>query len=174
MLGSGGIGQIIIQILRAAGVRVIAVSRSQENLALASQNGAALAVPLGAADAVDRIRAAAGADRDGAACVFDMVGTAETMKAAASFAMRCGRIIVVGEERDFPAIDTIQIAQRELEIVGSRNGGLQDAVDAMQMMSDGIIRPPVAKHFPLDQINDAMELLRSGKAHGRIIVDVHE
>jgi len=51
-----------------------------------------------------------------------MVGTANTMKAAADFAARGGRIVVIGEEADYPAIDTIQIAQRELQIVGSRNG----------------------------------------------------
>jgi D-arabinose 1-dehydrogenase-like Zn-dependent alcohol dehydrogenase len=172
VIGSGGIGQIMIQILRAAGVRVVAVSRSRENLDLAIRNGAKLAVQLGSADAVDQVHAFVGSDRDGAHCVFDMVGTAETMKAAAALVMRCGRIIVVGEEPEFPAIDTIQIAQRELEIIGTRNGGLQDAIDALEMMSAGIINPPVARHFPLEQINDAMELLRSGKAHGRIVVDI--
>jgi D-arabinose 1-dehydrogenase-like Zn-dependent alcohol dehydrogenase len=172
VVGAGGIGQIMLQILCAAGVRVIAVSRSRENLDMAVQNGAALAVQLGSSDAADQVRAFAGADCDGASCVFDMVGTAETMKAAAEFAMRCGRIIVVGEEPQFPAIDTIQIAQRELQIIGSRNGGLQDAIDALQMMSAGIIRPPVADRFPLERINDAMELLRSNKVHGRIIINI--
>ena len=172
VLGAGGIGQIMIQILHAAGTRVVAVSRSQESLDLAARSGAALTVRLGSPDAADRIRAFAGSHLDGAHCVFDMVGTAETMKAAAAFAMRCGRIVVIGEEPEFPAIETIQIAQRELEIIGARNGGLQDAIDALEMMSAGIINPPIAKHFPLEQINQAMELLRSGKARGRIIINV--
>ena len=172
IIGAGGIGQIIIQILHAAGIRVVAVSRSQENLDLATQNGAALTVTP--PDAAERIREFAGPHVDGAHCVFDLVGTANTMKAAASYAMRCGRIIVLGEEPDFPAIDTTQIAQRELEIIGSRNGSFQDAIDSLDMMSAGIINPPIAEHFPLDQINQAMELLRSGDAHGRIIIDVTE
>ncbi len=173
VIGAGGIGQIMIQILRAAGIRVVAVSRSQDNLKLAIQNGAALTVQSDSPDAADQICAFAGPGPDGAHCVFDMVGTAETMKAATAYVMRCGRIVVIGEEPQFPAIDTIQIAQRELEIIGSRNGGLQDATDSLEMISAGIIKPPIAKHFPLKQINDAMEFLRSGKAHGRIIIDVN-
>ena len=47
-----------------------------------------------------------------------------------------------------------------------------DAIDALEMMSAGIIDPPIATRFPLEQINEAMDLLRSGKAHGRIVVDV--
>lgn len=172
VVGAGGIGQIMIQILHHAGVRVVAASRSVESLELARKNGAALCVRLGSPTAAEEVRAFAGPDVDGAHCVIDMVGLAKTMEVSADFVMRCGRIIVIGEEADFPPIDTIHIAQRELEIVGSRNGGLQDAADSLKMMSAGIIAPPIAKHYPLDRVNDAMELLRSGKAHGRIVIDI--
>ncbi len=174
VLGTGGIGLILIQILRAAGVRVVAVSRSQQSLELAQQHGAMLTVPLESEDAVDQIRALAGPDTDGADCVFEMVGTAETMQRAATYVRRCGKIIVIGEEQEFPAIDTIQIAQRELEIIGSRNGGIQDAVDALEMMATGIIHPPIAQRFSLEQINESLELLRSGQAHGRIVIRIKD
>ena len=172
VLGVGGIGQIVVQILASAGVRPIAVSRSAESLRLAERNGAQLLVPLGSPDAVDQVREFVGPDTDGANCVFEMVGTADTMRAASSLVMRDGRIVVVGEEPEYPAIDSIEIAQRELQIIGSRNGGMQDAADALSMMSAGIIRPPIAERFEFDDINEAMSLLRSGKAHGRIVIDV--
>ncbi len=172
VVGAGGIGQIMIQILRHAGIRVVAASRSKESLELARKNGATLCVQLDSPTAAEQVRAFAGPQTDGAHCVIDMVGLASTMKASADFVMRCGQIIVIGEETDFPPIDTIHIAQRELEIIGSRNGGFQDAADSLKMMSDGIITPPIAEHFPLERINDAMGLLRSGKAHGRIVIDI--
>ena len=79
---------------------------------------------------------------------------------------------MIGEEAQHPAIDTITIAQRELQIIGSRNGGRQDAIDALAMMSSGVIRPHIAKSFPLAEINEALNYVRSGEAHGRVIVTI--
>ncbi|RIK79854.1 MAG: hypothetical protein DCC68_12065 [Planctomycetota bacterium] len=161
-----------IQLLRAAGVRTVAVSRSMESLELAVEAGAEAGVCAGETDAAERIREFAARERNGVHCAFEMVGLARTMELAANAVMRGGRIVVVGEEVEFPAIDTIRIAQRELQILGSRNGGVQDAVDALGMIARGIIRPPIAARFPLAQINEALAVVRTGCVHGRVIVDV--
>jgi propanol-preferring alcohol dehydrogenase len=170
VLGAGGIGLVMIQILKAAGMRVIAASRSPESLRLAQQSGAELAVALGREDSVGRVRDFAGGW--GVDCTFDMVGLATTMSFAAQCAARGGQIVVIGEEPEHPPIHSITIAQRELEIIGSRNGGLQDAVDALAMMSAGMIRPHIDRRFPLDELPAAMEHVRSGQTHGRVIIDV--
>src|SRR5262249_37649053 len=112
VIGAGGIGQMLIGLLHAAGLRVAAVSLSAPSLESARQYGAGLTVRLGASDSAAQVHSFA--DGEGAHCVFDCVGTSATMQAAASFARRCGQIVVIGEEPEFPAIDTIQIAQREL------------------------------------------------------------
>ena len=170
ILGAGGIGQILIQIAKKAGARVVALSRSAKSLQIATRDGADLAVSLSDPQAADKIREFSGGE--GATCVFENVGFAATMKAAADCAMRGGQIVVIGEEAEFPAIDTIQIAQRELEIIGSRNGSRQDAADALQMMSDGTIKAPIVATYPLDQFNEAMDFARSGQASGRVIIEV--
>lgn len=172
VIGAGGIGQIMIQILKSAGIRVVAVSRSQESLKLAAEYGADLIVKLGDDDAVQCIRDFTGGI--GAQLAFDMVGMAATMKAAADYVANDGKIVVIGEEAEFPAIDTITIAQRELEIIGSRNGGIQDAVDSLDMMSSGIIIPRIDKRFSLNDINEAFDYVRNGKAHGRVVIEVKE
>lgn len=169
VLGIGGIGQILVQILKRAGMRVIALSRSIDSLKIASDLGADLCLPPGA-ESTDRI--VAYADGEGAACVFECVGFAETMKTAAACARRAGQIVVVGEEAEFPAIDTIGIAQRELEIIGSRNGSMQDAADALQWMALGIIDPPIYERISLENINQGLDKVRNGTAHGRIVVNV--
>lgn len=173
VLGAGGIGLILIQILHAAGVRVLALDRSPASLIQATQAGAQQTGLL-EQTIPDQARAWVGLDQDGVDAVFELVGRAESMKAAASFVRRGGQIIVLGEEAEFPAIDTIQIAQRELRIVGSRNGGLQDARDALDWMARGVIRPVIAARSPLDQINEALQVVRSGQAHGRVVVVVRE
>lgn len=175
VLGTGGIGQILIQILKHAGTRVIGMSRSGRSLELAREAGADLCIPLGTDDAKQKdaqqkiIEFAEGL---GVTCTFECVGFANTMKIAAECSARGGQIVVIGEETDFPAINTIQIAQRELEIIGSRNGSRQDAADAIQWMAKGIIKPQIVKHFSLDQINEGLQMVRDGSAHGRVVVDI--
>jgi propanol-preferring alcohol dehydrogenase len=170
VLGVGGIGQMLVQILRRSGIRTVAVGRNPQSLAAARQAGAELCVPLGKAEAVEQIREFAGGE--GAAAIFECVGTADTMKFAAQAARRGGQIVVIGEEAEFPAVDTIQIAQRELEIIGSRNGSIQDAADALGLISAGIIQPPIAARFPLSQLNEALQTLRDGHASGRLVIHV--
>jgi len=170
VLGAGGIGQILVQLLRAGGLRVAAASRSAASLDAALRSGAHLAVSLGNPHAPAAVREFSGGE--GVDCVFECVGTADTMKAGAGFVRRGGQIVVIGEEAEYPGIDTIAIAQKELRIVGSRNGSRRDAEDALKLMAAGVIRPPIARRYPLAAINEAMEFLRSGGAHGRLVVDV--
>jgi len=172
VLGTGGIGQILIQILKHAGVRVIGMSRSERSLELAREVGADLCITLGDEKAVETVLEFSGGL--GALAIFECVGFAATMKIAAECAARCGQIIVIGEETDFPAIDTIQIAQRELEIIGSRNGSKQDAADSLQWIAQGIVNPPIVQRFSLDQINEGLQMVRDGSAHGRVVVTINE
>lgn len=175
VMGSGGVAQPLIQILAAAGVRVVAVSRSEAKLDLARRLGARLALRADQPDLAKTVQQFAGEwVGAGVQCAFDCVGLSSTMKEAASYLMRGGQLIVVGEEPEFPEVDTIQIAQRELEIIGSRNGSRQDFVDSLSMLAAGIISPPISREYPLEQINEALEFLRSGRAAARIIVRISE
>jgi D-arabinose 1-dehydrogenase-like Zn-dependent alcohol dehydrogenase len=83
--------------------------------------------------------------------------------------IRCGRIIVIGEERDATPINTTEIAQRELEIIGSRNGTRKDTVEAIKLLEAGIVNPPIAQRFQLEEINEAYEVVRRG-ASARVVV----
>lgn len=170
VLGAGGIGQLLIQLLKGAGLKVAALSRAPGKLRIAGELGADLVCRTDAPDRAEQVKGLAGGD--GAQCVFDCVGTAASMRDSADYVMRGGQIVVIGEEPEFPGIDTIQIAQRELEIIGSRNGSRQDAVDGIAMLAAGLLRPRIARRFPLDDIHEALECLRSGQADGRIVVTV--
>ena len=170
VLGAGGIGQILIQVLKHAGLRVAGLSRSQRSLELAREAGADLCVSLSDEQAADKIIDMA--DGLGAAAIFECAGFANTMKTASQCAARGGQIIVIGEEAEFPEIDTIAIAQREIEIIGSRNGSKQDAADALAWMAQGIIKAPITVRLPLTEINYGLQMVRDGSAHGRVVVTV--
>jgi propanol-preferring alcohol dehydrogenase len=159
IIGAGAIGIMILQILVANGYETHIVNRSAEGRKASLADGAASVM------APDALVGEGTFDR-----VFDLVGTAATMGVAGRLVKRQGRIVVIGEEPEFPAIDTIALAQREIEIVGSRNGGRADAHEAMDLMARGVIRPHVARQITLDGLNDALGDMRAGKVHGRVVV----
>ncbi|MEV4098202.1 alcohol dehydrogenase catalytic domain-containing protein [Streptosporangium saharense] len=176
VIGAGGIGQIILQLLAGAGISAAAVDVVEENLALAVRNGAEHTASAGAADRASVLRAWAASragdegPADGADLVIDLVGTTASMADAAEYVRRRGRIVVVGEEPDFPGISSTVLAQRELEIVGSRNGDRNDQRDALRLLAEGAITPALDEEHPLDRVNEALARLRSGRARGRVIV----
>jgi 2-desacetyl-2-hydroxyethyl bacteriochlorophyllide A dehydrogenase len=169
VIGAGGVGQVIVQLLAAAGVRVAAVDLNPGNRDQALALGASIAVDPMELDAVDRIRDFSGGS--GAECAINCVGSSSSMRLAADAVMRCGRIVVIGEEPQDPRIDTIEIAQKELEIIGSRNGTPRDMEDAVRLVASGAVHPIVAARYPLAEINAAFDHMRMG-VMGRVVVVV--
>jgi propanol-preferring alcohol dehydrogenase len=150
----------------------VGLSRSAASLQLARECGADLVLNSNEHGIAQQVVEFTGGT--GAACVFECVGNATSMRLAAQCAATRGQIVVIGEEPDFPAINTIEIAQRELEIIGSRNGSKQDAADALTWMAQGVIKPPIVKRVSLPQINEGMSAVREGTAHGRVVVTIAE
>ena len=168
VIGAGGVGQIIIQLLKDLGLRVVAVSRSESKLAVAKSIGADEAWKAGEPNIAARSRELA---PDGIDVVFDCVGSDESMKDALAMVKRCGRIVMVGEEdARFPA-DTTEIAQHELEIVGSRNGSRSNMQMGLQLLSLGVIKPVISDVFDLEDVNKALDRVRMG-ASGRVVLKV--
>jgi len=159
VIGAGGVGGLIVQLLAHAGVTVDVVDHSADRCGAALADGAITATEpyanrsLGTHD-----------------LVFDVVGKAQSMALAGVAVRRRGRIVVIGEEPEFPQIDTITIAQREIEIIGSRNGDLEDAWTAMRLMSEGVLRPLIGARIGLEGLNDALAAMAKGRGQGRTIV----
>lgn len=171
VVGAGGVGLNITQILRAAGVRVAAVDVNPAKLAKANELGAGIAATPDEPGALARLREFSGGH--GFTAIFNCVGTSASMRLCADAVMRCGRIVVIGEEPQDPRVDTIEIAQKELEIIGSRNGTRQDMVAAIALVASGAVRPLVGARFPLSEINEAFDALRQGVL-GRVVVVIKE
>jgi D-arabinose 1-dehydrogenase-like Zn-dependent alcohol dehydrogenase len=173
VIGVGGVGQLIVQILKSVGIRVVAIDRSETSLQSALQSGgAALVVLVDDANAAAQTAEFSGAP--GVACVLDCVGTSATLRTATELVRNGGRIVVIGEEADALPITSTNIAQREIEIIGSRNGSRRNAADAVAMLADGRMKPTIDRRFPLEQINEAFNYVRSGAAHGRVVIAIQE
>jgi propanol-preferring alcohol dehydrogenase len=160
VIGAGGIGLLIVQLLVHQRIETHVVETSEAG------RRASLSAGATSAQAPGDNSPDASFDR-----VFDLVGTAASTALAGRLVRRRGRIVVIGEEAEFPGIDTVALAQREIEIIGSRNGGRKDAQEALTLMAQGVLRPQIARRIRLDGINEALSALREGSTYGRIVVE---
>jgi alcohol dehydrogenase, propanol-preferring len=59
-----------------------------------------------------------------------------------------------------------------MHILGSYTGKLADLADLVTLTRRGAIRPIVARKYSLDQANEALLQLKSGKIIGRAVINV--
>lgn len=184
VIGAGGVGSGVLQLLAHVGHRVGAIVRHEAEVAAARAHGAqvvrtgdALGDALGDAHVDPDARhsqaraALAALDRDGVAAVVDTVGSAASVGLAATLVRDGGTIVLVGEEDEHPGIPTSVIAQRELRLIGTRNGSRADLAQALALLAEGVLRPPVRARYPLAAINQALEHARAGAGSGRVLID---
>ena len=77
---------------------------------------------------------------------------------------------MVGETDDTLPLSTFKLCVSELDVMGSRSGGREDTVEAIQLVESGVVTPFASDIFPLELINDALDAIREGKVMGRAVV----
>jgi propanol-preferring alcohol dehydrogenase len=168
VIGVGGVGQVIVQLLKDLGLTVVAVGRSEAKLAVARSLGADHVWKAGDPDIGVNTRRVF---PDGVDVVFDCVGSKESMTDSLAMVRRCGRIVMIGEEEAVLPASSTQIAQRELEVVGSRNGSRKNMELGLQLLARGAVKPLISDVFPLAEVNEAFERVRKG-ASGRVVLKI--
>ncbi|MBI4841817.1 MAG: zinc-binding dehydrogenase [candidate division NC10 bacterium] len=165
--GVGGVGFGLIQFCKLAGARVIAVSRSPEKRARASQLGAD-AVVDGTADVAQAIRAIT--HGEGADVVFELVGTEVTMAHAVKSLRRRGRLVFIGYSQDLFVASPLQLVIGELTVTASVGNTFDELLQAVDLAAAGKIRAVVDRNVSLDQLPATLEALRKGGIVGRAVV----
>jgi len=168
IIGVGGCGSAAAQVCKMKGARVIGVDRSQAKRDRALALGADLALNSPEVDVAQAVRDAT--DGFGAQCVIDAVGSQETLQQAVDALGRGGRLVILGYTQDRYPLDPRQIAVSELEILGTRSGGRQSTVDALRVVADERWKPIVTDVLPIQEVNQALDMLRAGRALGRIVL----
>jgi len=164
VFGCGGVGLNVVQIAAAQGARVVAVDLSDEKLEWARRLGADATVNPSREERLDKtLRKVTGG---GADVAFEVVGKAVTQEQALSSLKTGGRAVFVGYSPETMPLNSGRVMFRELEVVGSLGCRPVDYPRAMEMVRQGRIQllPLVTHRFPLEQIGEAFDTLRSGSA----------
>jgi 2-desacetyl-2-hydroxyethyl bacteriochlorophyllide A dehydrogenase len=154
VLGVGSLGLLAVQVMKARGVRVLAVSRSDRRLALARELGADAVAMSGAGDDVAASRAFSG--REGVDLVVETAGTAPAIGQAVALCRPGGRVILTGLPHEPTEIDFFQVVRRELRIAGSMIYQ-SEFPEAIALLERGTVRVErlLTHRFGLAQIGDA-------------------
>jgi 2-desacetyl-2-hydroxyethyl bacteriochlorophyllide A dehydrogenase len=156
VVGAGTLGLLALQVLRAAGARVLVVSRSARRFDLARALGAdaAHAVADGGLESVARTFSG----REGVAVVVETAGTPEAVTHALTLVRPGGRVVLTGLPHEPTPVAFFGVVRREVTIVGSMI--YQDEFpEAMRLVAGGAVRtrPLVTHRFGLDALADALE-----------------
>ncbi len=168
VVSAGGIGSCLIQICKSYGARVMVIVRSEIKKKRAFEMGADEVFNSLVIDAASAIKAKG--QRRGADCVFDCVGSEETLHLSMNCLSNGGRLVIVGYTQQRLSLDPRQVAVHEIEVIGSRSGGRQDTIEAIEFVKSENWQPIVSDLFPIEKVNEALKYLSEGKALGRIVL----
>jgi alcohol dehydrogenase, propanol-preferring len=167
VIGVGGVGSFAVQFAKLAGARVIAVERTKAKRDWARALGATEAI--GTTDVEQAVPDLTGGR--GVACVLDMVGTRGSLEAGISVVCAGGRIVVVGYTPHSFVLSAKMLAQRELEVIGSRSGSRGELRAALGLTAAGRVSSIVTDSSLLGDVNGALDRLRTGQVIGRLVLD---
>jgi NADPH2:quinone reductase len=176
---AGGVGIAAIEIGKALGARVIACASSDEKLAVCREHGADDTINYSAGDLREGIKGLTGGR--GVDVIYDAVGGPYTEPAFRSIAWR-GRLLVIGfAAGDIPKLPLNLPLLKGADVVGVFWGDftrrepkafLDSARQLMRWFEEGKLKPHVSATFPLEKAAEAMNLLASRKAKGKVVVQI--
>lgn len=168
ILGVGGLGFHAIQIAKHLGAEAYATSRKQVKLNLAKEFGADFAIDTGRLDLTQEICRIT----DGRMCdvVFDNIGIETSVQQSLDIVRPGGKVIIVGYEAPEFRANYQDIMKHEKEIIGIRGSTRQEMAAVIQLVEAGVIKPFVYQTFPLEEINEAIDQLKTGKSLGRTVL----
>lgn len=164
VVGSGMIGLLIIQVLRAAGCRqIIAVDLDQNRLDLAQELGASVGLRSDEVDvvaAVQQLTYGRGAD-----IAFEVVGITPTVKLAVGSLRKGGKLTLVGNLAPNVELPLQQVVTRELTLFGTCNSQ-GDYPDCLDLIARNVIKldPMISAVVPLSDGAAWFERLYQGEA----------
>jgi 2-desacetyl-2-hydroxyethyl bacteriochlorophyllide A dehydrogenase len=160
VLGVGALGLLAIQVLKARGVRVLAIGRTEHREQLARAMGAEQFTAGGAGGAAGAARAFSG--REGVDLVIETAGTGVAVEQALELTHPGGRVVLTGLPHEASTVNFFGVVRRELRIIGSMIYR-DEFPEAIRLLSSGAVTVDrlVTHRFPLARIQEAFAAHRS-------------
>jgi NADPH:quinone reductase len=165
--GSGGVGSMVIQMVKAAGGRVATTAGSPERVELCRELGADLALNYKTDDVPARIKEFA---PDGLSIWFE-TQREPNLEVTLPLLKRRGRMILIAGRQAKPTLPLGSFYPRDLSLLGfavfnaSPEEQARCAVDINRWLEDGKLKPQVGRTFPLGDAAQAERFLEENALH---------
>lgn len=170
ILGCGGLGIQAVQLARVMGATVFCSDLRDDKLDKARELGADLTINAARDDVVETVLKAT--DGLGVDVVLDVVGTEQSMKDSLKMCARGGRVMVVGFAEAAFSASFYEVLMEEKSLIGTRAATKPDIADVIELVASGRITPVVGHVFPLEDIAEAIHMLRRGEIMGRAVFEI--
>ena len=171
---AGGVGLTAVEIGKLMGATVIACARGADKLKVAKQAGADHLIDAKTQDIRAVVKSLGGAD-----VVYDAVGGAQ-WQAAFRACNPEARLLPIGfASGEVPQIPANHLLVKNLSVLGVYWGGylkfnpkaLTDSLKTLlEWYAQGRLKPHVSHVLPLDRAAEGLELLRSRKSTGKVVI----
>ena len=168
----GGVSVAALQLAKAMGAQVLVTSRHAHKLERAKDIGADLGIQTPNEDVVKSVMTFTG--KRGVDLVIENVGEAVWGDAMKSL-VRGGRLVTCGATSgDQPPADLRRIFIRQLQIMVSTLGNLQEFKDLLAFCEQHHIRPVIDRVYPMDQVHEALDVMSRAEQFGKIALTLNE
>lgn len=172
VIGAGGLGTSAIQIAKkTTGARVVALDVDNEKLDLARKIGADEGINtknLSRREIISKVREL----NDGlpADAAIDFVGTPTTSVLGFDLIGRGGRLVIVGLFGGEGKFGLPVFPLKSVEVSGNFTGTIEDLEEMVKLVSRGAINPVVSETAHLEDSNEVIQKLITGKIQGRAVL----
>lgn len=173
---AGGVGLTAVELGKQMGATVIACARGAEKLQVCKDVGADHLIDSDTDDIREVVKSLGGAD-----VVYDPIG-GDQFKSALRACNPEARILPLGfASGEVPQIPANIILVKNVSVHGYYWGGYAKTNPAVltesfahlfDLYAQGALKPHVSHKIPLDRANDALDLLRTRKATGKVVVTI--
>ncbi|MBN2631512.1 MAG: NADPH:quinone oxidoreductase family protein [Rhodobacteraceae bacterium] len=171
---AGGVGLTAVELGKRMGAKVIASARGADKLAVARAAGADHLIDSDSPDLKDQLRALGGVD-----VVYDAVG-GPAFDAALRATHPDGRVLCIGfASGEVPKVAANILLVKNISVIGFWWGGyasfaprlMADSLATlMGWYSQGGLRPHISHHLPFEAFPEGLDLLRTRKATGKVVI----
>ncbi|HKP18931.1 MAG TPA: zinc-binding dehydrogenase [Gaiellaceae bacterium] len=166
--GTSGLGNAAIQIAKLAGATVVTSAGSPDKLEALRRSKADLVLDHHAGDLVERVLEFT--KGEGASIVFEHIGEA-TWERSLELCAIGGTIVSAGATSgDDARMNVTSMFVKQVRILGSRLGTMEDGLAAAEHLSAGRFEPLIGAVLPFERAAEAHELLDEGRVVGKVIV----
>ena len=165
---SGGVGLAAVQLARADGARVLAVTSSEAKAQVLADAGADEVIVTRALDYAAEVRKRTGGE--GVNVAVEIVGSATFAQTLKCMGIG-GRLVVVGNlESGEVTVNPGLVIVKELEIIGAYATTREELDEALRLTRAGVLRPFVQDAVPLSEAARAHAMLERREVAGRVVL----